>query len=260
MKELKEYLYYHEDGPPTIDIYKGNALEIMPFLPKVDLIACDPPYGLNYNGGSDLASQREAAFGGDKEKMKPRPIQTDGEDESKILFEAFLKIANDKLLKGGACCCCCCCCGGGGPKPLFAEWTLMMDKAIGFKQAVVWDKGGLGMGMHYRRNYEFILIAQKKGPKAHRWNGGNDTPNVWRIGKIIPNENQHPTIKPVELMDKIIRIHSNEGDLVLDAFMGSGTTLVSAKALKRNAIGIELEDRWCEKAKKRLMNTQVPFL
>jgi hypothetical protein len=77
-----------------------------------------------------------------------------------------------------------------------------MDRIIGFKQAVVWDKGGLGMGIHFRRSYEFILIAQNGDP-CHAWNGGKTTSNVWSIPKIIPKgetvsePGQHPTEKPV---------------------------------------------------------------
>ncbi len=228
--------YYEEPG---ITIYCGDARNILPEIEQADLICTDPPYGLNYNNG-DLASQWENVFGGKKENLGVRPIANDGEDEAMELFEWLCRLSKEKILKGG-CCCCCCCCGGGGPKPLFAKWTLLMDKYIGFKQAVVWDKGGLGMGIHYRRNYEFVLIAQN-GEPARVWNGGNKTANIWRIPKIIPNDKQHPTQKPVELMSKIIQIHSNPGDLVIDPFMGHGSTLVAAKALKRRVIGIDLKE------------------
>jgi site-specific DNA-methyltransferase (adenine-specific) len=114
------------------------------------------------------------------------------------------------------------------------------------------------MGIHYRRNYEFLLIAQN-GEPAHRWNGGNTTPNVWRIPKIIPSEKEHPTAKPEELMQKAIIIHSNEGDTVLDPFMGHGTTLRAAKDLSRKAIGIEIEEKYCEIVVRRLKQEVLPF-
>ena len=225
-------------------LYHGDCLEIMPELEPVDLVLTDPPYGLNYNNG-DLAHKRESVFGGDKAKEIARPISGDGEQEAEKLFKSFLVICKNKLLKGGACCCCCCC--GGGPKPLFAKWTLLMDEIIGFKMAVVWDKGGLGMGLHYRRNYEFVLIAQN-GQPAHRWNGGNNTPNVWRINKIIPTQKQHPTAKPVWLMKKAILIHSNEGDTVLDSFCGGGSVPVAAERLNRKWIAIDIDEKFCEMA------------
>jgi len=237
--------YYDHAG---ITIFHGDCRAILPGLPKVDLVVTDPPYGLNYSNG-DLAESWESAFGGDVTRSVARPIANDG-NEAKVLLREVLIVLKAKLLKGGACCCCCCC-GGGGPKPLFAEWTLMLDEIIGFKHAVVWDKGGLGMGIHFRRNYEFILIAQNGAP-AHRWNGGNTTPNVWRFPKIIPTAEQHPTPKPVPLMAECIRLFSNPGDLVLDPFIGHGPTLVAAKQLGRRAIGIEIEERYCEIAAQRL--------
>ena len=243
--------YYDEAG---ITIYNGDCRLILPELPKVDLVCTDPPYGLNYNDG-DMASQREAIFGGDKNRMIARPIENDGEEEAMKLFEDVIKIIATKLLKGG---CCCCCCGGGGPKPLFAKWTLILDKYIGFKHAVVWDKGGLGMGIHFRRSYEFMLIAQNGAP-CHAWNGGNNTSNVWRIGKIIPRADQHPTEKPEKLMTKVISLFTNSGDLVIDPFAGHGSTLRAAKNLGRKAIGIEINESYCEVMANRMAQEVLPL-
>ena len=230
-------------------IYNIDAIELMKSLPdkSIDIIVTDPPYGLEYNQ-NDLASQREAAFGGKRSQMKPNGIKTDGEDESMLLFENFLIEANRILVNGGCCCCCCC---GGGPKPLFAKWTLLMDKIIGFKQAVVWDKIGLGMGIHFRRSYEFMLIAQKGNP-VHAWNGGHNTSNVWRMRKIIPSKFQHPTEKPIELMARCIRLFSNEGDTVLNPFCGSGVTLEAAITMKRNFIGTDIDKKFYDMSMKRL--------
>jgi len=140
---------------------------------------------------------------------------------------------------------------------LFARWTLMMDEPLSFKQAVVWDKGGLGMGIHYRRNYEFMLIAQKSGA-ACTWNGGTTTPNVVRnIGKIIPSENEHPTAKPVALMKHFIHLHSNPGELILDPFGGHGPTAVAAKEIDRRFIVIETVADYCKIAEDRLRQTEL---
>jgi DNA modification methylase len=236
------------------ELILGDCIQQMKEIsPKsIDMIFTDPPYGLNYNNG-DLASRREAIFGGKIERMKPNGIDNDGEQEAMIIFESFLKEAK-RILKNGACCCCCCC--GGGPKPLFAKWTLLMDEIIGFKQAVVWDKPGLGMGMHFRRNYEFVLVAQN-GTPSHRWNGGNDTPNIVRIRKIIPSSDQHPTEKPVELAGFFIKLFSNPGDTILDPFAGAGSTLVAAQTLKRNYIGFEISEKHFESARKKLTQSQT---
>ena len=246
--------YYSEDG---ITIYHGDCREVLPTLPQVDLVLTDPPYGLNYNNG-DLAHNWESAFGGATvSRSIARPIAGDGEEQALGLLEATLTVVKVKLLKGG-CCCCCCCCGGGGPKPLFAKWTLMMDRIIGFKQAVVWDKGGLGMGIHFRRSYEFMLVAQNGDP-CRVWNGGNTTSNVWRVPKIIPQDYEHPTEKPEQFMRIAVALFTHEGGIVLDPFMGSGTTLRAAKDLGRKAIGIEIEEKYCEIAAKRLAQKVLDF-
>jgi len=109
------------------------------------------------------------------------------------------------------------------------------------------------MGIHYRRNYEFMLIAQN-GVPAHAWNGGNDTPNIISVSKIIPSAEQHPTQKPVTLFAEFIKIHSNEGDTVLDPFCGSGTAAEAAYKLKRNYICIEKDKRFYEMAELRMKN------
>mgnify|MGYP001607473947 FL=1 len=239
--------YYH-DPKAGITVYLADAREVLPMLAaeSVDLVLTDPPYGHNNNNG-DLAHRWEAALGvGVSRPEDARPIANDGPEANDLVRWMFGEAR--RLLKPGCCCCCCC---GGGPAPQFARWSLWLDEAIGFKQAVVWDKGGLGMGWHYRRNYELVLVGEKPGA-AGRWFGGNAQANVIRLSGIKPREWEHPTPKPVELMEKFVGLHAQAGDMVLDPFMGAGTTLVAAKALGLRAIGIEIEERYCEIAVKRL--------
>jgi site-specific DNA-methyltransferase (adenine-specific) len=243
--------YYSEQG---VTIYHGDCREILPiFAPSsVDLVLMDPPYGHNNNNG-DLAHRREAALGiRATTDAEARPIANDGPEANDLVRFAFAEAS--RLLKPGCCCCCCCC--GGGPDPQFARWSLWLDELLGFKHAVVWDKGGLGMGWHYRRNYELVLIGEKPGA-ACRWFGGNAQPNVLRISGIKPPADGHPTPKPIALMAVFIRLHSAPGDLVLDPFAGAGTTLVAAKRLGRRAVGIELEERFCEMAVRRLAQQEL---
>jgi site-specific DNA-methyltransferase (adenine-specific) len=240
---------YYQDDWATI--YHGDCREILPLLPKVDLVLTDPPYGHNNNNG-DMISRRETIFGGEKVERERRPISNDGEEANELVRWFFCE-AKKLLVVGG---CCCCCCGGGGPDPQFARWSLWMEEAIGFKHAVVWDKGPMGMGHHYRRSYEFILVGQNGNPC--KWYAETkDIENIIRPGdlevnKIIPSAEQHPTEKPIGLMKWFIPLHSRIGETILDPFMGSGTTLRAAKDLKRKSIGIEIEEKYCEIAVKRL--------
>jgi site-specific DNA-methyltransferase (adenine-specific) len=254
--------YYSEDG---ITLYCGDCREVLPALPErsIDCIFTDPPYGHNNNNG-DMASRWEAIFEGRKEAYHEptefRPIANDGPEANELvrsMFGEFRRV----LVDGG---CCCCCGGGGGPDPQFARWSLWLDEAFngGFKMMVVWDKGPMGMGHHYRRSYETVLVAQRKGAACKWYSDAKTIENVIRPGdygirKIIPQADQHPTEKPVELPEHFIRLHSRIGEVILDPFSGHGSTLVAAKRLGRKAVGIELNEKYCEIAVKRLAQREL---
>ncbi len=234
-------------------IYCGDSLELIRGLPdkSIDLVLTDPPYGHNNNNG-DLISRWEAALGrGDYlPERDDRPIANDGIEANEI-FKLFLVEAN-RVLKPGCCCC------GGGPDPQFARWSLWLDAIIGFKMMVVWDKGPMGMGWHYRRSYETILVGQKKGRKCKWYDTTSKVENVIRnIGKIIPTSEQHPTEKPVKLMEHFINLHTEEGDLVLDPFIGSGTTAVACVNANRHFIGMELSSEYCKIAEGRVLQARL---
>ena len=161
-----------------------------------------------------------------------------------------------RLLAAG-CCCCCCCCGGGGPDPQFARWSLWLDEHLDFKQMVIWDKGPMGMGWHYRRSYETVLVAQKPGAACRWFDETDSVENIIRPGfkgikKIISQSDEHPTPKPWQLPAHFIELHTKPGDLVLDPFMGGGSTLEAAKRSGRRAIGVELSEEFCEMTARRL--------
>jgi site-specific DNA-methyltransferase (adenine-specific) len=248
--------YYDEGG---ITIYHGDCREIIPQVGPVKMVFTDPPYGHNNNNG-DLIHRRELALGlvpcTNEVQPGARPIANDGPEANDLVRWMFAATA--KLLSPGDCCCCCG--GGGGPDPQFARWSLWMDEVYDFKQMVVWDKGPLGMGWHYRRSYETILVGQVPGAACCWYDETNRIENIIRhIPKVIPTASDHPTQKPPKLAGHFIQLHSRPGNIVLDPFMGSGTTLVAAKNLGRRAIGIEIEEQYCELAVKQLAQT-MPML
>jgi DNA modification methylase len=116
-------------------------------------------------------------------------------------------------------------------------------------QTVVWDKETLGMGSGYRRQTEFILHARTQGAPEFTSKSERDLIRV-RPGR---RSTDHPSEKPVELMLKLLEPVA--WTTALDPYAGSGTTLVAAKQLGRRAIGIEIEERFCEIAAKRLEQT-----
>ncbi|QYJ93750.1 DNA-methyltransferase [Shewanella spartinae] len=108
---------------------------------------------------------------------------------------------------------------------------------VGFKfwKPIVWNKLAIGMGYHYRAKYEFILFFEKGKRKL------NDLgiPDVLECKRI---HRGYPTEKPVELIETLIKQSSSEGQLVVDPFFGSGSTLIAANNLERKAIGCDISD------------------
>ena len=127
---------------------------------------------------------------------------------------------------------------------------------------VVWDKGPMGMGHHYRRSYETVLVATIPGAPVKWYAKSKDIENIIRPGqygirKIIPSNKQHPTEKPVELPEFFTLLHSQKNEIVLDPFVGHGSTLVAAKQLGRKFIGIEISEKYCKIAKDRLAQEEL---
>jgi len=234
----------------------GDAREVLPTLKahSAAMIFTDPPYGHNNNNG-DLIHRWEAALGrlpcGGYSPLG-RPIANDGKEANGLVRWMFCEAA--RILRHDSCCCCCC--GGGGPDPQFARWSLWMDEVLSFDQMVVWDKGPIGMGWRYRRSYETVLVAHRKGGKLRWFDKSKRIENVIRPGdygikKIIPQKDDHPTPKPIALPAHFMRLHTRRGDMVLDPFMGAGPSAVAALQLGRKFIGIESDKTYFDMAVKR---------
>jgi site-specific DNA-methyltransferase (adenine-specific) len=241
-------------GPHTL--YLGDCLEVMESLSGVDFIFTDPPYGHKNNDG-DLIANREKALGKplSAAKSEPRPIENDSAEDAARVVSGLFSNAPMMLPPGGVMCCCCC--GGGGPDPQFARWALEIDRHLDFKQMVVWDKGPMGMGWHYRRSYEVVLVASKPGAAVRWYDETGCIENIIRPGyrgikKIIPSKSEHPTPKPNQLGSHFIRLHTSSGDCVLDPFMGGGSTGVAAVKMGRSFIGVEIDEKWFDYSCKRI--------
>jgi DNA modification methylase len=114
---------------------------------------------------------------------------------------------------------------------------------------VVWDRRGgvaFNSGRFIQSDERFYQFGK---PKV--WHGGNGLTTVWSMPPDS-SDSDHPCPFPLELPKRFIVNCTNEGDTILDPFMGSGTTLRAAKDLGRKAIGIEIEERYCASAAKRL--------
>jgi len=111
---------------------------------------------------------------------------------------------------------------------------------------LVWNKGRIGMGREFRKSFELILHLWY--PDTPLFSDGKGRADVLNI-KPVGDERQHPAEKPVDLVKELLAVC---GDLILDPFVGSGTTLRAAKDLGRRCIGIEIEEKWVAVAAERL--------
>jgi site-specific DNA-methyltransferase (adenine-specific) len=122
---------------------------------------------------------------------------------------------------------------------MFVIKPLAEEAGFKFWKPLVWDKGTIGMGYHYRARYEFILFFEK-GKR-----GLNDlaVPDVLNVPKIHSAKVVYPTEKPLQLVKTLISQSSEQGELVLDPFAGSGVVLLAAESLERNSIGFDISER-----------------
>lgn len=208
---LEKYLYYHEPGPPDIKIYCGDCLDIMPLLPKVDLVVTDPPYGIGFSSQPTKWS---------RDNVQRSRENWDSSTPPQEVFNMMMQISQEQLIWGG----------NHFNLPPKRGW-LVWAKPPGLPTYGTAELCWTNIDMPVRH----LDCERCNGDK---WN--------------------HPTQKPLKLIKWSIGF-AKQG-LLLDPFLGSGTTLVACKELKRNGIGIEINEKYCAIAKKRLKNTQVPFL
>ena len=246
--------YYEHAG---ITIYHGDCRDVLPNLQpeSVTLLWTDPPYGHSNNDG-DLQASRVGIKGARQREVIT--IQNDSQEQMREVVDAAFGAAVPLLRSD--CCCCCCCCGGGGPSPTFAWVAERMDRdGLSFFHSVIWDKSGRGngLGWRFRRNHEMLMVAHKTRGRLAWAEDSRTVPNVLRDMPVI--DRLHPNEKPLSLVGLFVSLTTQAGDLVLDPFCGSGVTLEAAKIAGRRAIGIEIEERYCEIAAKRLSQEVLNF-
>ncbi len=135
-------------------------------------------------------------------------------------------------------------CGGGGAEPVLAKALLAVSEHFDLLNTLVWDKVDPGLGWRWRRSWEAIIEASVGKPRV--WHGGTEKRNVVRYAKAIPQSDEHPTPKPVPLLEEIITAAAPTRGIVLDPFAGSGPTLIAAERTGRVCYAAELEPRYCD--------------
>lgn len=192
---------------------------------EADLLLTDPPYNVDYTGGTN-------------EKLK---IQNDKMSDS--AFREFLKAAfstADAVMKKGA---------------AFYIWHADSEgfnfrgacKEAGWtiRECLIWKKNAMVLGRQdYQWKHEPCLYGWKEGASHHWYNDRSQT-TILEFNKPLRN-GEHPTMKPVELFAYQISNSSKRGDVVLDLFGGSGTTIIAAEQLGRKGYVMELDPHYCD--------------
>ena len=194
---------------------------------QADMVFTDPPYNVNYANSAK-----------DKMRGKDRAILNDNLGDG---FYDFLLAALMPTVAH--------CRGGIYVAMSSSELDVLQAafRAAGGKWStfIIWAKNTFTLGRaDYQRQYEPILYGWPEGAQRH-WCGDRDQGDVWNIKKPQKND-LHPTMKPVELVERAIRNSSRPGNVVLDPFGGSGTTLIAAEKSGRQARLIELDPKYVD--------------
>ena len=127
--------------------------------------------------------------------------------------------------------------------------NVFTDVGFHFTKLIIWDKQNKIANPYYMQQVEYILFMSKGRTKQINNCG---TSNLLSISNMKNKNNDHPTEKPVELMEILIKNSSKEGDLVMDPFVGVGATALACQNLKRNFIGCEIDKKYYDTAMERL--------
>lgn len=228
--------YYEQDG---IVIYHGDCRDVLPLLPIADHVVTDAPYDIETHAGARTAKRNADG------KVDPQAHRIRIDFDPLDVFAAVpVLLAHAHRWVIGFC-------GlemlgdyraAGGDAWIRAGFWRRPDGAPQFTGDRP-GQPGEGIAILHRP-----LSAGREG--RTRWNGGGK--HAYYEYMVVKHDRVHPTQKPELLMAAIIADFTDERDTLLDPFMGSGTTLVAAKRLGRSAIGIELEEQYCEIAAGRL--------
>ena len=220
-------------------LYNDDCLNVLKDVDdnSIDLVVTDPPYEVitgGRNGGV---------------KGKPSGILTENKQLMKSIPKADLWLSECfRVMKDGT-------------HIYIMTNTLNLTNylniinSVGFKlhNLLVWNKNNTTPNRWYMKNCEYVIFARKGFAKSIN-NPSSQT--VHNFNNIIGNK-QHPTEKPVDLMKLYVENSSQVGDMVLDPFMGSGSTGVACKELGRNFIGVELDKQYFDIAESRINNVET---
>lgn len=238
-------------------IHCGDALEVLKQIPDnfVDMVLTDPPFFVEQN--LKKSHIKKGAWA--NSELQRVGFEWDKQWTGKNHFIAYMKQVYKELVRvikepGNLYTFC-------GDRFVSLFLNVLEDLGLKFKSIIIWYKTNSCPNwykVNYNLSHEFCLFFQK-GKKAtfhyldkHRMN------NIIEIPILMGNERQgHPAQKPQKLIERLLSISSNEGDIILDCFSGSGTVPAVCEYSKRKWIGIDNNPKYCKLARKRLKNIQA---
>lgn len=205
-----------------------------------DMVWTDPPYTV------DIAAKNRHLDSIDGVESSGRvtvPMDNDALTEAELarLLESAVDLAWDFSRAGAVWQVC------SPPGNTFATFGVILRRRGIWRQTIIWVKNNstfAPLGVDYHWQHEPIFHGWKPGAK-HRQSDDRTQTTVWQIDRPAKSPD-HPTMKPVALVDRALQNHTVPGDIVLDLFGGSGTTLISAQGLHRKARLVELSPRYCD--------------
>lgn len=261
--DVAEYKNTYRDDERGVWLYKGNCLEILDAINKkypegrFDMIFADPPYFLSNGGITCHAGKMVKVDKGDWDKSRGPELNHEFNLEWLSRCQKALK-PNGTLWVTGT------------HHVIFSVGYAMQQLGMKILNDIIWEKPNPPPNLscrYFTHSTETVLWAAKSEASKHKFNytlmkeanDGKQMKSVWRFTAPKPEEKthgKHPTQKPVSLVERAILASTNDGDLVLDPFLGSGTTAIAAVRHHRHVVGIEVSDEYLDLAIKRILNEE----
>lgn len=131
-------------------------------------------------------------------------------------------------------------------------YMMLLKHGFQISSVIVWAKERFAISYaDYNQQVEFCLYSWKKGKGEHFWYGPSNESTLWQVSRDPSKILIHPTQKPVELSQRAIKNSSKRGDIIIETFLGSGSTLIAAESLERRCFGVEIDPVYCDAIVKR---------
>jgi len=213
---------------------------------KATLLHTDPPYNVDYYGGN-----RPHANGRPKDCRHWKKIYADNMTQEQ--YEEWLsKILGNMsgFLHDGAPIYI-----WNGHRQFAPMYHILTDLDFHISSVITWAKKNFAIGYgDYNQQTEFCFYGWKNGKGSHRWYGPTNETTLWEVNRDATKDYIHPTQKPIALAQRAIKNSSLRDEIVLDLFLGSGSTLIAAESLGRACYGLEIDPKYCDAIVRRYIN------